>query len=154
MRTFSWPARPAFLKRIFLHEVAFRRCLAGISNVTVCPDGEVYPCDSFVGYNEYCIGNYKSLEKIHTAFDNLNVDAREKCKSCSIRYICGGDCYYNSHVNNGETSEPDKTFCEIQMCIVNCSIELKQKMEEFNPNGLKEIIRLLKIKQGYNDISQ
>lgn len=137
------------LKRILLHQVVDRRCWAGVSKITVCPDGTVYPCDSFVGIQEFCLGRYSEIEQISTPFYNQNVNNRNKCKECAVRYICGGDCYYNSYINNDTINEPSSKFCEIQINIINLCIELKLKMLEYDTDMFQKIKRQLMLKDGY-----
>lgn len=137
------------LKRILLHQVVDRRCWAGVKKVAVCPDGTVYPCDSFVGKTEFCLGNYKEIKQVDSTFDKMNVDNRRKCKECSIKYICGGDCYYNSYINNADIGLPSSKFCEIQKNIINRCIELKLRMLEYNKNLYDQIITTLTLKDGY-----
>lgn len=43
------------IKRIILKEAYAFRCKAGRSKITVCPNGDIYPCDSFVGKEDYFI---------------------------------------------------------------------------------------------------
>ncbi|MFQ9150415.1 MAG: SPASM domain-containing protein [Blautia sp.] len=47
------------LKRLILNQLHIRRCYAGCNKITICPDGSIYPCDSFVGKENYKIGDIK-----------------------------------------------------------------------------------------------
>lgn len=137
------------LKRILLHQVAYRRCRAGVNKITVCPDGTVYPCDSFVGREQFCLGHYTELENIDSIFPNMSVDEREGCKKCQVRYICGGDCFYNSYISNHDVGKPNSQFCEIQKNMIYFCIELKFKMKEFDIDNFEKIKKILAIKDEY-----
>ena len=67
-------------------------------NIYICPDGESYPCYAWQTENSY-LGNVLSggLEAVLTApqFTRLRgctVDTIEKCRTCELRYLCGGAC--------------------------------------------------------------
>ena len=48
------------LKRVLLNSTVSRRCNAGINKVTICPNGDIYPCDSLVGVDKFIIGNVEN----------------------------------------------------------------------------------------------
>ena len=75
--------------------------------------GDVYPCDYFVGKKEYLRGSVNSGEIRDVSADRLEVDDREKCKDCWCKYLCGGTCYYNSFVANGDIGVPDSVECTL-----------------------------------------
>ena len=67
-------------------------------NLYVEPDGGTYPCYAWCGKDHY-LGNVirDGLRTIldGTAFHDLShhdVDTNEQCKSCDVRYLCGGVC--------------------------------------------------------------
>ena len=118
------------LKRVILNHILIRRCNAGVNKITICPDGAIYPCDSLVGFDNFLLGN------INNRKENLNilknVDQIEHCHSCDIKYLCGGDCYYNSFLKTGNQFLPDPEFCQIQRNIINRTIDMRYKMEKVN----------------------
>lgn len=67
-------------------------------NLYIEPDGVVYPCYVWVR-DEDILGDLKT-ETIQEILDkgrllkliNTGVDTNEKCKSCEVRYFCGGLC--------------------------------------------------------------
>lgn len=136
------------LKQILLNKICVRRCFAGINKIVICPDGTIYPCDSFVGMPEFSIGNIYSNGKSNL-FSNLSVNEREKCYSCKLKYICGGDCYYNSYINNKCISEPSHSFCLIQKQIIENCILLRYKMEMYDEHLYKKMVRRLELKDAY-----
>lgn len=95
--------------------------------------GNIYPCEFFVGNSDYCIGNVEKGidEKKQRQFYDENVNVRKVCKKCWARYLCGGDCYFNSWLVNSNIFTPDKYFCRINKKIIEYAlvimIALKQK---------------------------
>lgn len=68
-------------------------------NLYVEPDGAAYPCYAWHG-EEWHLGNIAGeigLEAVvhSAAFENLRrhtVNTNRRCKSCAMRYLCGGAC--------------------------------------------------------------
>lgn len=91
------------------------RCGAGKSGVYVDTDGKLYPCSHFIGRTEFSIGDiYRGVnQRYKEKFLSLHVDNREPCKKCWARYLCGGGCYYQSMLANGNIDVPDKAKCEL-----------------------------------------
>lgn len=139
------------LKRIMLDHLLVRRCNAGINKITICPDGSIYPCDSLVGMDFCKLGNIAQgwNQKL---FSEESVETVSKCKSCDIRYLCGGDCYYNSFMKNGCLFSPDDEFCAIQKHIIELSIVLRYHMEQTNASLYNLLVRELKKKNGYFEL--
>jgi uncharacterized protein len=64
-------------------------------------NGDIYPCDSFGGYDNYKIGNILKIDslenlisssKIRKELNNRNVENITQCKSCLWKKFCGGGC--------------------------------------------------------------
>ena len=78
-------------------------CSALGKTMAIHPDGNCYICHSMHDQDCY-IGNYKSMEIVDVmkAWQRLiknpktinifSVDGSDKCKSCNLRYLCGGLC--------------------------------------------------------------
>lgn len=101
----------------FKPNIRLKNCGYGES-ACIAPNGDVYPCS--VLFN--CIGNIRkdSLKEIGIKLQNLraetSIDNFIECKSCDLKYFCGGRCrianfYYRGH-----------------MCKVYCNEELKNKL--------------------------
>ena len=137
------------IKRIILKEAYMYRCKAGRSKITICPNGDVYPCDSFVGNENYLLGNINtSFNPRSVCFHDVN--HRNPCSDCSIKYLCGGDCYYNSMLHTGNHNAPDKKMCEIFIGLCNIAIWLTFHIEKDYPDSYKKIERILDIKGKVN----
>ena len=125
------------IRRIILGEKIVRRCHAGREKITVCPNGDVYPCGSFVGVESMYMGNIFSVHGLVDAcFQNKRVDQRVKCRCCNIRYLCGGDCYYNSFLVNGNVDEPDPSFCNLAIWLI---VEMMTENLEYYKKICKEL---------------
>ena len=68
-------------------------------NLYVGPGGEAYPCYALVN-NTFALGNVFDNDGLPGVIDSKNfqvlsthtVDTNDKCKQCTLRYLCGGFC--------------------------------------------------------------
>lgn len=76
-------------------------CHAGITNIVINWNGEIYPCGLYPVNNELCLGNLKeqSLKNIWdnstllTKIRNIKLtDLDSECQKCNFSGICGGGC--------------------------------------------------------------
>lgn len=118
----------------------------------MCPDGAIYPCDSFVGLEDFCIGNMTSGGFNRSLYTNRTVCTIKKCNKCNVKYLCGGDCYYNSFIKSGDALCPDMEFCQIQKHIIKFSIILCYKMRQTNEALYNELVKEVRKKHAYATI--
>jgi uncharacterized protein len=66
--------------------------------IMIGPGGYVYPCHVYANQG-YCLGNIyeENLKEIigskkYLDLREINVDKIEKCRECTMRYLCGGGC--------------------------------------------------------------
>ena len=82
-------------------------CSAGVTEIAIDNDGNVYPCPALMT-SDYLFGNvYRdSIEEIYKSmsgtFEKITVDNIEKCKECNARYICGGGCRSVAYAMNND----------------------------------------------------
>lgn len=132
------------LKRVLEKEKIIYRCQAGKTKFSFTADGDVYPCDSFVGHKKYLIGNVNNStcnEFMLKFFENLNVDEIDMCRCCEFRYLCGGDCYYNMLLNKNI----DFT-CEMQKYLCILAIDLAYYIENNDKRMYKKLISFSKLR--------
>lgn len=137
-----------FFKRLLLRRPVFYRCFAGRNKISIAPDGSIYPCDSFCGNKDYEIGSInepKQNEPVLKLFQNIHVQNRKKCSTCWARYICGGDCYYNSLDINGNPYEPDEFTCTMNRFFIENAVDLLMKLQSFDKNNLLYLAKILNV---------
>lgn len=135
-----------YLKRLLLRTPVFYRCGAGKDKISITANGDIYPCDSFVGIEECKIGNIDTGiqdDKVNQFYEQI-VTNRKICKDCWLRYICGGECYYTSYISNGNISVPNKYMCELTKYVIKLCIgmlyEISKNEDLFN--NITEKLRL------------
>lgn len=105
------------LRRIMSRTPVIYRCGAGKNKISICANGDIYPCDSFAGNDRFKMGNvFEPInENMMNKFYEYSIYTNNKCKDCWIRHICGGDCYYNSYLTNHKIEIPDDIICYLNM---------------------------------------
>lgn len=138
------------IKRVVLKVPYEARCLAGSYMFSFCADGNIYPCDSFVGDSDFIIGNFYTdfcgdqLAK----FKNLSIYKRPKCMDCWGKFVCGGDCYHNSYLHNHNILKPEDTYCNIILRAIECIIANVNQYKMKNNSGFEKYEKFLRIRDG------
>jgi radical SAM protein with 4Fe4S-binding SPASM domain len=108
-------------------------CGMGINEIYVNNIGDIYPCRMSYS-SEYKIGNvFKSTRNeidyaLKTITGNLSVDNLE-CKSCIIKYYCGGGCRIAHSSYTGNIAVNYTGICEImknqclRLSLINAGLE-------------------------------
>jgi radical SAM protein with 4Fe4S-binding SPASM domain len=87
-------------------------CGAGYGNMRIGANGGVYPC-SDLRDEEWCVGNVREepvavlYERLTAWNRELTVDKLENCRSCDVRFICGGGCRASAFYETGDIQGKD-----------------------------------------------
>jgi len=106
-------------------------CGAGLNTLAFDCNGDVYPCDDFLGQDKFLLGNIResNLHKILSNSKPQIAPLTERsfssvgCKDCAWQGICGGGCpgtnlaFYN-------TLNHKDYFCEFKKKFINFLFEL------------------------------
>lgn len=134
--------------RLLLNQLISFRCQSAKTKFTFTADGDIYPCDSFVGHSQFLIGNVLTgeyHEDVVKEFEENSVNHNEECKLCPYKYLCGGDCYYN--VYKVKNSEDCDIFCKLQRHLCELAIDFVGELEINNPEKYKELKRFARIRE-------
>jgi radical SAM additional 4Fe4S-binding domain len=114
------------------------RCGAGKSGTYLDTNGRLYPCAHFIGKSGWHIGHAATAvdEAKRQEYLDLAVDTREPCRSCSARYVCGGGCYYQAVLANGDIRQPDAVKCDLIRFLTNLAIRLAVHLRQHHPDVL------------------
>lgn len=124
------------------------RCGAGLSKFCFTADGSIYPCDSFVGKKDFCLGTiYNGIASDkRELFYGLSVAERNPCHKCWARFVCGGDCFHNSYIINGDKKIPDECFCEFSKETIKLCVYYLNKLCSISPEKYQALKRLISIR--------
>jgi uncharacterized protein len=96
--------------------------------ISIGPEGDVYPCNRFYGFDEYKYGNINesSVEEIMNCDRRKELQSRcssriEKCMDCSIANYCNGGCVHHAIVHNKSTFSNDH-LCTVYRGLISHAI--------------------------------
>ena len=120
----TWDALPEAVKSTMLKIAEGRRlfygCGAGVSEVTVAPDGSVYECQRIYREPYGNVADGRGPRELASRFLTM-VDDREVCRDCWARYLCGGGCMHQAHVEHG-SDRPLPAYCRMKHALVEAAI--------------------------------
>jgi uncharacterized protein len=127
-----------FVYRVKDRTVQMYRCGAGKSGAYVDTNGNLYACAHFIGKSGWAIGDVERGVDPHKRqqYLEMTVDAREPCRGCFARYVCGGGCHYQAALVNQDISEPDAVKCELIRFLTRLAIRLVRTLSEQYPEVL------------------
>ncbi len=136
------------IKRLVLQTPVEIRCGAGSYMFSFAADGYIYPCDCFVGNQDYVMGSfYDTISQVQLKkYSDLSVHNRTKCKKCWAKYACGGDCYHNSYLKHGELLSPDDSYCETILQAIEHIVAQINKYQTKNRSGYNAFHSFLHIR--------
>lgn len=143
-----------FIKSLLLSQPNIFRCGAGRDRLSFTADGNIFPCDNFVGNNKFLLGSVfdEFNANLYKKFNQLSINKLETCSSCWIRYLCSGDCCFNSFVRTGDISTPDPVMCDLFKFLGELSIRLVTTLDDIDRNQFKSFKRLISIREKNNFI--
>ncbi|MBU6999152.1 MAG: radical SAM protein [Theionarchaea archaeon] len=117
------------------------QCDAG-DVIHIAGNGDIFPC-FYMQFPEYRLGNIK--EDFSSIYDahvmrtvlELDVDKIEECRTCEIRYFCGGGCRGFARHMCGSVLSPDPLDCESNKILVD---QIQKTGEDVTKKVLEELL--------------
>ena len=86
-------------------------------NLYVEPNGDCFPCYALIKESHYLGNIFKNgIETVLTknsAFRQISVDTNRQCRSCSLRYLCGGFC--RAWCSDADPNSPPRDCTSLQI---------------------------------------
>jgi len=105
-----------------------RGCGSGTEYLAVTPQGDLFPCHQFAGYNEFKLGSvFTGIDRpdIVESFQKINVYTKKKCRECWARFYCSGGCAANAWQFERDLAGSYEIGCELQRIRIECGLWLK-----------------------------
>lgn len=139
----DYALRP-FWRILFNHKMD-ARCMWGINTISMDHKGDLYPCDSIMGNEQYKVGNIKegiNWEKFH---QDLSSETRGECGKCWARNVCAGTCPVNGVILENDLLAIDPVECALTRFLIEKNLLLICNLinHDINLNLIKNIM-------GYN----
>ena len=122
------------------------RCELGKKQISVGPDGTLYPCVQFVGEKDSTIGNVDAgiIEKRREALYTLNEVEKIECGECAIRNRCNHHCGCLNKQATGSIEKVSPVLCAHERILLPIADKLAKKLyKKRNP---------MFIQKHYNDM--
>lgn len=106
------------------------RCELGKKQISVSPDGFLFPCVQFVGDDRYSIGsvdtgiNKGMREKLYV----MNEGEKESCKSCVISKRCNHFCGCLNKQSTGSITKVSPVLCSHERILLPIADKLAEKL--------------------------
>ncbi len=117
---------PCAIKRL-------RGCGCGNEYVAVTPEGDIYPCHQFVGFEDWKMGSLIDGTfdtKRKEMFAKANVYTKSACKTCWAKFYCSGGCNANNNEFTGDILKPYQLSCDLEKKRLECAIMIKAAMAD------------------------
>ncbi|MEL7567446.1 MAG: radical SAM protein [Dehalobacterium sp.] len=122
------------------------RCELGKKQISVGPDGTLYPCVQFVGEKDSAIGHVDTgiNEERREALFRLNGAEKEDCSHCAIKNRCNHHCGCLNKQATGSIEKVSPVLCAHERILVPIADKLAAKLyKKRNP---------MFIQKHYNDM--
>jgi uncharacterized protein len=129
-----------FINMLYYGIIRRYYCGAGVSVMSVSPDGSIYPCPRFTGIKSFLLGNVFSgveKEKQRVFLDN-DVQSRSECSGCWARYICGGGCLHMHWKADHSLKKNDPNWCKWTKKCIELAVQAYAKLQEEGRDRMKE----------------
>ncbi len=104
-------------------------CGAGAAYLAVTPDGGLYPCHQFAGFERFRAGDVFSGPggAVLKQFQALDAQGKEDCRTCFARGFCGGGCHASAWLINRDLQVPYGLSCALHRKRVECGLYLQAR---------------------------
>jgi len=111
---------------LYRHE----RCELGRRQLSVAPDGSIYPCVQFVGHDEYRIGDvFGGVDEAKRGeLYELSEAVKPECTGCSIVDRCNSHCGCLNLQTTGSINSVSPILCEHERMLVTIADRLAETL--------------------------
>lgn len=111
-------------------------CGAGKAMLGIASNGDVYPCDSFLGVEKLKAGSIRENSILDIwresptlkPFREISIEKVEGCRDCELKFICGGGCLQENYEAHGAFDKAP----------ISCSL-MKELFEEMLSDRAREM---------------
>ena len=113
-------------RRTYCH----KRCELGLKQISVAPDGRLYPCVQFVGDDSYVLGDvYAGVnEKRRQHIYLQNEREKESCRDCAVRKRCNHYCGCLNKQATGSIDLVSPVLCAHERLLLPIADKLAERL--------------------------
>ena len=101
-------------------EYCRERCKLGFEQISVSPNGTLYPCVQFVGDEIYCIGHVGTgidENRRREIYRQSRIEQTE-CKDCAVKNRCLHSCACVNKYSTGQLNTPSPVLCANERMLI------------------------------------
>lgn len=106
------------------------RCELGQTQISVAPDGKLFPCVQFVGDDAFAIGDVATGidEEVRRRLYDANGEEKESCVDCAIRERCNHYCGCLNRQSTGRIDLVSPILCAHERIVLPIADELAGRL--------------------------
>jgi len=120
--------------------LTYSGCNIGRNLCAISTNGEIYPCQAFIGDEKYNLGNIKQgiiNKELFNEVADYGFDDANSCSQCPIKYMCSDLCTYNFFTNGGKEHKPNQYRCDIYKAFLKSSFYLYYELKSLPVQSMK-----------------
>jgi uncharacterized protein len=105
-------------------------CRFARRQISVAPDGRLYPCVQFIGREDFCIGDVQTglLEDRQTALFSASEADKPECDGCAIQSRCNNKCACLNIQCTGNFLSVPPILCEVERILTPLADRLAEEL--------------------------
>lgn len=112
------------------------RCHLGVRQMPVTPSGDLYPCTSFIGDEDYLLGNvYTGVNTDKLIEIAKKSSIPETCVGCDLVKRCTNSCGCANRMNTGDENKVSPLQCTYERMVIELSDALGDELYQYDPAG-------------------
>ncbi len=110
------------------------RCHLGVRQMPVTPKGDLYPCTSFIGDEDYLMGNvFDGLDDAKVTAVAKKSSTPETCLDCDLVKRCTNSCGCANRMNTGDENKVSPLQCTYERMLIEVSDALGEELYSIDP---------------------
>lgn len=110
------------------------RCHLGVRQMPVTPEGDLYPCTSFIGDEKYLLGNvFDGIDDAKVIEMAKKASTPETCLNCDLVKRCTNSCGCSNRMNTGDENKVSPLQCTYERMLIGISDALGEELYQIDP---------------------
>ena len=110
------------------------RCHLGVRQMPVDPNGDLYPCTSFIGDENYLLGNvFEGINASKVAEIAKRSSTPETCVNCDLVKRCTNSFGCANRMNTGDENKVSPLQCTYERMLIEISDALGEELYQIDP---------------------
>ena len=110
------------------------RCHLGVRQMPVTPNGDLYPCTSFIGDAKYLLGNvFDGIDEKKVIELVKKSSTPKTCIGCDLVKRCTNSCGCANRMNTSDENKVSPLQCTYERMLIDISDKLGEELYQIDP---------------------